>query len=236
MGYILTFNKETVPRQSKHVTVCQNICSRQRCSVHVNGIHQNDKNEKSLTLKPNGLRRSLLILLAFWLAVIIRLLIVEVAAIKKVKLNLSHLIYFPKLNIPETHTKELSSNASDFLKPLLLLTPPNEQHDTPTFTEKQLISLSYSLALLQQCHCPQGKHKQPRNVRRAMTKSQHSAGPPRYNNGQEIAAVREIEARKSSLSLQSGRVDQPSSCSSFRGSFRGSLESGSWCRVLLMRI
>lgn len=167
------------------------------------------KKEKSLALKANGLRHSLLILLAFWLSVIIRLLIVEVAAKKnkKVKLNLSHLVYFPKFNIPETHTKELSSNASDFLKPLSLLTPPNEQHDTPTFTEKQLLSLSYSLALLQQCHCPQGKHKQPRNVRRAMTKSRHRAGPPRYNNGQEIAAVHEIEARKSSLSTPSERVD-----------------------------
>ena len=43
------------------------------------------KKEKSLALKANGLRHSLLILLAFWLSVIIRLLIVEVAAIKKLK-------------------------------------------------------------------------------------------------------------------------------------------------------
>lgn len=46
MGYILTFNKETVPRWSKHVTVCQTVCSRQRSSVHVNGIYQNEKERK----------------------------------------------------------------------------------------------------------------------------------------------------------------------------------------------
>lgn len=146
MGYILTFNKETVPGWSKHVIVCQTVCSRQRSSVHANGINQNEKERKKSGTQSEWAQTQLINIISF-------LVISNNQASdrrscsnikKKVKLNLSHLKYFPKFNIPETHTKELSSNASDFLKPLSLLTPPNEQHDTPTFTEKQLLSLLLS--------------------------------------------------------------------------------------------